>query len=63
MLDRHPAKIEVGARFHEVERAAGSILSSTGGMDEMFTAASNRPEYVKFRERAREFLPLKEAGL
>jgi len=63
MLDRHPDKIGVGARFHEAKRTAGTVLASTGGMVEIFAGASSQPEYEQWLERAQAYLPLKEAGL
>jgi AbiV family abortive infection protein len=63
MLDRHPDKIGIGARFHEAEKTAGTVLGSTVGMVETFAGASSEPEYEQWHERAKAFLPRKEAGL
>ena len=59
MLDNHRDKITVGARFHQTERTVGTVTKSTVGMVETFAGA---PEYEQWHERAKGFLPLKEAG-
>ena len=63
MLGSHHDKIGVGARFHEEERAAGTVRNSTSGVAETFTGASSQPEYERWRKRTQAFLPVKEAGL
>ena len=62
MLDNHRDKITVGARFHQTERTVGTVTKSTVGMVETFAGASSQPEYEQWHERAKGFLPLKEAG-
>src|SRR5262245_24201110 len=63
MVHKHPGKIRVGASFHEAEKTAGTVLRSTVDMAETFAGASSQPEYEQWNERAKAFLPLKEAGL
>jgi hypothetical protein len=58
----HRDKIAVGARFHPAE-AHGLISSTTGGIHAAYIAAPDNPEWTLWVQRARDFLPLKEAGL
>jgi AbiV family abortive infection protein len=64
----HPYKLAVRAPFHEAEER-GVFFTSTGGtadtgsMADTYRAFPDHPEYEEWRQRAKSFDQIKQAGL